>query len=67
MPSSGAVIHMLCHGTKGPPDEPPRHGDARRKQMIEAFIKSVWPFQRRDPQISPEGQNQPPADAGDAP
>jgi len=63
MPSSGAVIHMLCNGTKGPQDEPPRRGVVNRKQMIEAFINSVWPFHRRSPQVPPEDQNQPATDA----
>jgi hypothetical protein len=63
MPSSGAVIYMLCNGTKGPQDEPPRHAGVNRKQMIEAFLKSVWPFHRRAASTHAEDQGPPPAEA----
>lgn len=45
MPSSGAVIHILCTGQAA---ETPAQGlgvAPHRKLLLAGFLRSVWPFQ----------------------
>lgn len=48
MPSSGAVIHMLCSAEPRQPGHAPLAGVPDRRQMLDGFLNSIWPWGRRE-------------------
>lgn len=65
MPSSGAVIHMLCSeelrrsGHRPPPAGPDR------KRTLEGFLHSIWPWGRDATSGTPGGETASVAGPGD--
>ena len=67
MPSSGAVIHMICNGPTGRPPDPRDKAGQRRLQLIQAFLHSVWPFHGRSaPALHAEQALEEPDENGNA-